>query len=668
MKKTVAEQRIKEIRTKIELHNHNYYVLSKSDISDFEYDIMMNDLIQLEKLFPELATSDSPTQKVGSDIVEGFQQVEHKYPMLSLGNTYNEQDLLDFDTRIKKNIDAGFKYICELKYDGASISLTYKLGKLVSAITRGDGVKGDDVTNNILKIKNIPHKLIGNTYPQEFEIRGEIFMPHSVFNRLNAERIEEGKMPFANPRNATSGTIKMYDARIVEERELDCFLYYLLSDKLPHNSHKQNMLEAKKWGLKISDDIKVCDSIDDVLSFINYWDAERKNLPFDIDGIVIKVDSIPLQEELGYTAKTPRWAISYKFKAEQVSTKLLSIDYQVGRTGAITPVANLEPVQLAGTVVKRASLHNADQIALFDIRVNDTVYVEKGGEIIPKIVGVNIDDRNENSEPTQFITECPECKTILIRTKGEASHYCPNEINCPPQIKGKIEHFISRKAMNIDGLGEETIDLLFQKGLLLNVADLYTLKAEDIIPLERMGEKSAQRILKSIEDSKQISFDRLLFGLGIRFVGSTVAKILAKNLKTIDAIANSSKEQLIAIDEIGDRIADSLLEYFSNERNIQIVDELKSFDLQFEIQEDLKDANTNKLTNLSFVITGTFAKHSRNELQEMIEKNGGKNVSSISSKTNFILAGENMGPSKLEKAEKLKITMINEDEFLEMIK
>ena len=756
MNKLVAKKRILDLQKQLEYHNHNYYVLSKSEISDFEYDIMMNDLIELEKQFPEFATTNSPTKNVGSDIVEGFKQIKHKYPMLSLGNTYNEEDLRDFDNRIRKNINTDFQYICELKYDGASISLTYKNGKLISALTRGDGVQGDDITNNILKVKTIPKELVTNEFPAEFEIRGEIFMPHKVFNRLNIERVENNKTPFANPRNATSGTIKMHDSRIVEKRELDCFLYYMLADSLPSNSHYKNMQEAKQWGLKISDDIKICENIDDVLLFINYWEKERQNLPFDIDGIVIKVDSISLQEELGYTAKSPRWAISYKFKAEQVSTKLISIDYQVGRTGVITPVANLKPVQLAGTVVKRASLHNADQIEMLDIRINDDVYVEKGGEIIPKIVGVKKETRDVDSQVTKFITNCPECNAKLIRKQGEASHYCPNELACPPQIKGKIEHFISRKAMNIDGLGEETIDLLFKESLLLNVSDLYDLKEEDISPLERMGEKSAQRILKSIEESKTKPFHKVLYGLGIRDVGEVTAKVLVKYIKDIDVFIKACDKSLFA--EIKNKFADfmpsnmyiskentcdlhqqffdaenfidiikifytlfsskrlqeeflksyyskteinikdkkeeirqiikehfpdaiflffrfpnidistisNIVLYFSEQKNIDIINKLSDSGVQMSAEE-IHNTNEQYLENESIVISGTFKHYSRDEYKQMITDFGGKNPSSISSKTTILLAGEKIGKSKLEKASALNIKMISETEFLNLV-
>ena len=663
MKKEEAKIRIKQLQEIISKHNESYYKDSNPTISDFEYDILMNDLIQLEKLFPEFKNDNSPTQKVGDDTKKEFKQVNHKYPMLSLGNTYSDEDLIDFDNRIKKLIESEFTYVCELKFDGTSISLTYKNGELTKAVTRGDGTKGDNVTENVYTIKSIPKKLKGN-FPKEFEIRGEIFIPHKVFNSLNTERTENGEQPFANPRNAASGSLKILDSKIVEKRNLDCYLYYLLSDNAIEKSHFKNLQNAESWGLKISEHTKTCNNITDVLDYIKHWDSERHNLPYDIDGIVIKVDDVNQQEELGYTAKSPRWAISYKFKAEQVETKLLSIDYQVGRTGAITPVANLEPVQLAGTIVKRASLHNADQIELLDIRVNDFVYLEKGGEIIPKVVGVNLTKRESNSEPVNYISVCPDCETELIRGESEAKHYCPNEENCPTQIKGKIEHFVSRKAMNI-GLAEATIEQLYDNKLINNIADLYTLNKEQLLQLERFAERSADNLVESIKESTEVPFARVLYSLGIRFVGETVAKVLAKSLKNIDNIKNASLEQLIEIDEIGDKIAKSIISYFNIESNNILINRLKDYGLELE-SEFIEEAN-DLLNKQTFVISGTFEKHSRNELKNLIEKYGGKNTSSISKKTDYFLAGENVGPSKLEKVEKFDIKKISEDNFIKMI-
>ncbi len=667
MNKTEALQRISELREQLHTHNHNYYVLSQPTINDFEFDMMMNDLIALENKYPEYADENSPSQRVGSDINLEFKQVLHEYPMLSLGNTYSEEDVRDFETRIQKLTEEKIQYVCELKYDGTSISLKYKNGKLVQALTRGDGVQGDDVTTNVKTIKAIPLSLQGNDYPDEFEIRGEIMMPFQVFENLNVEREKEGESPFANPRNAASGSLKMQNSSVVAKRQLDCYLYYLLGKQIPARHHFENLELAKSWGFKISDDSKLCNSIDEVLDYINYWDTKREDLPVPIDGIVIKVNSLDQQDELGYTAKSPRWAISYKFKAERVATRLQSVSYQVGRTGSITPVANLDAVQLAGTVVKRASLHNSDIIENLDLHLNDSVFVEKGGEIIPKIVGVDVDQREANAQKIEFVENCPECETQLIRIEGEANHYCPNSVFCPPQITGRIEHFIGRKAMNIDGLGEETIELLYQKNLVKNIADLYKLKKEDLLPLERMGEKSADRILSSIKESLQVPFEKVLFALGIRHVGQTVAKKLAKSLTSIQCLKEASLEELVEIDEIGDKIAKSIILFFEDEAQNNLVNELMAHGLQFELNEEELANQTNKLEGLSIVISGSFSLHSRDELKAMIEQNGGKNTSSISKKTDLFLAGEKVGPSKLEKVEKFGIKTISEVEFIELI-
>lgn len=667
MNQAEAKAQISELREQLHTYNHNYYVLSQPSISDYDFDLLLNELISLEKQFPEFIDPNSPTQRVGSDINLEFNQVEHKYPMLSLGNTYSEEEIRDFENRIKKLIDGDVEYVCEMKYDGTSISLTYQNGKLVQAITRGDGIKGDDVTANVKTIRSVPLQLSGKGYPEEFEIRGEILMPFAVFNSLNEEREEIGEAPFANPRNAASGTLKMQNSSVVAKRKLDCYLYYLLGKEIPSRNHYDNLLAAKNWGFKIPANTALCKNIDEVITFIKEWDEKRDSLPVPIDGIVIKVNSLDMQEELGFTAKSPRWAISYKYKAERVSTKLEKVTYQVGRTGSITPVANLEAVQLAGTTVKRASLHNADIIQNLDLHENDTVYVEKGGEIIPKIVGVELSERSAQAQAIKYIENCPECSTPLIRKEGEANHYCPNDMGCPPQIKGKIEHFISRRAMDLDGLGEETIDLLFQKELISNISDLYRLTKEDIIPLERMGDKSAERILTSIENSKQVPYERVLYALGIRYVGITVAKKLAKAIPSIDKLATSTLEELIQVDEIGVKIAESIVEYFSGEYHQNLIARLKEFGLQLkkEIVENENASNT--LEGLSIVISGSFSKYSRDELKEMIELHGGKNVGSISKKTSFLLAGEKVGPSKFEKVEKLGLRIKTENEFLEMI-
>lgn len=657
--------RITFLRKELAEHNYNYYVLDKPTISDFEFDILLKELADLELKNPHLFDKNSPTQRVGGAITEGFNSVKHKYRMLSLGNTYSEEDLQDFDTRLHKLTDQKFEYVCELKYDGVSISLTYENGELTQALTRGDGTQGDDVTANVRTIKSIPLKLKGD-YPNNFEIRGEIFLPIKGFNEMNKTRGEQGLEPYANPRNTASGTLKLLNTKEVAERPLDCYLYYLLGENLPHKNHYDNLQKAKEWGFKIPLEIEKYSSIKDVLKFINNWDSKRHNLPYEIDGIVIKVNNIDLQEEMGFTAKSPRWAISYKFKAEQVSTILEKITYQVGRTGAITPVANLKPVQLAGTTVKRASLHNADQIAKLDIREGDLVYVEKGGEIIPKVVGVELKDRDLFSQPTEYIAICPSCETKLIRKEGDAKHYCPNIEECPPQIRGKFEHFISRKAMNIDGLGGETIDLLITEGLIKDLSDLYSLNKEELLPLERMAEKSVDNLLKGIEDSKQIPFERVLFGLGIRYVGETVAKVLAKNFKTIDAILDANFETLVSVDEIGDKIANSILDFSSEKKNLILIDNLKNFGLQF-ISKIEDTTLSNNLEGMKIVVSGVFTNYSRAEYKKMIEEHGGKNVSSISKNTTFVLAGDKMGPSKKQKAEDLGIPLVNEEEFIEKI-
>ena len=657
------KSRIKLITDEINRHNYQYYVLSNPTISDFEFDKLLVELQELEKLYPQYKQADSPTQRVGSDISNNFRTVSHEFPMLSLGNTYSESELNDFHNRIIKEIETEPEYVCELKFDGASISVTYENGIFLRAVTRGDGTQGDDVTENIKTIKSIPLSVKGENMPDKFEIRGEILMPHAVFAELNEITVNNGESAFANPRNATSGSIKMIDSREVAKRKLDCFFYYMMGRSLPANSHWESLQHLSTWGFKTSEHSKLCNNINEVFEFVHFWDLERKKLPYDIDGIVIKVNSYKQQEMLGFTAKTPRWAISYKFKAEQVSTKVLSIDYQVGRTGAITPVANLEPVQLAGTVVKRASLHNADQIALLDIRVGDIVYVEKGGEIIPKIVGV--ESHKIDSTPTVFISNCPECGATLTRPEGEAKHFCPNSDHCPPQIKGKIEHFISRKAMNIESLGEETVAQFYDAGLIKNVADLYKLRKEDILPLDRMAEKSAENIIKSIENSKTVSFDRVLFALGIRYVGETGAKKLANAFKNMLNLANATKEQLISVEEIGDRIADSIIDYFSNNEHNQIIRDLMNAGLQFEIEEEEKLSD--KLMGMSIIVSGTFKNFSRDEIKDMIEKHGGKNVSSVSKNTDLFVAGVNIGPSKLEKATKLKVKIISEEEFMELL-
>ncbi len=666
MSNTDIAHEIEQLREELNLHNYRYYVLNSPVISDYEYDQMMDRLIKLESEHPEFFDPDSPTQRVGSDINVEFKQVKHKYPMLSLGNTYNEGEITDFYKRIAKALNEPFEIVCELKYDGASISLTYENGRLVRGVTRGDGTRGDDVTANIKTIKSIPLRIKGD-YPAEFEIRGEVYIPRDKFEEMNRERIEIGEEPFSNPRNTAAGSLKLQNSRQVAQRPLDCFLYYVLGEDLPSHKHVENLEKARSWGFKIPKEYKVCNSLDEIFGFIHHWDTARHDLPYDIDGIVLKVNDLNQQKRLGFTAKNPRWAISYKFKAEQGYTKLLSVSFQVGRTGAVTPVANLEPVQLAGTIVKRASLHNADFIQSLDLHLGDMVYVEKGGEIIPKIVEVDVEARKPDSEPVRFITHCPECGTELVRPEGEAAHYCPNSATCPPQVKGRIEHFISRKAMNIDGLGAETIDLLYNVNLIKDISDLYSLHPMQLTPLERLGDKSARNIIRSIEESKNVPFPRVLFALGIRYVGETVAKKLAMAFKSIDRLMSASKEELMEVDEIGERIADSVIDYFADEKNREIIEKLKKAGLKFELSEEEMQTASDALAGKSIVISGTFAKHSRDEIKKLIEMHGGKNVSSISSKTDYLVAGDKIGPAKLAKAEKLGIPIISEDDLLNLI-
>ena len=666
MNQAEAKERIEKLRTEIEEHNRRYYVLNQPVISDFEYDLLINELETLEKKFPEFIVEGSPTQHPGSDITKEFRQYEHKYPMLSLGNTYSYEELRDFDSRLSKSVSGPVEYVCELKFDGASISITYINGIMTTAVTRGDGTKGDDVSVNVRTIKSIPVKIYAGGIPREFIVRGEILMPRSVFNELNEERAKEGVNLFANPRNAASGTLKILDPSVVASRKLDCMFYFLLGEDLPHGTHYENLMEAAGWGFKVADSIRICKNIEDVIGFIGSWENRRDSLPYETDGVVIKVNSIDQQKELGFTAKSPRWAIAYKYKAEQAVTKLLSVSYQVGRTGTITPVANLEPVILAGTTVKRASLHNADQIFLLDLHFDDMVYVEKGGEIIPKIVGVDSSARKENSKVVKFIDICPECGTPLLKNEGEANHFCPNYLHCPPQIKGRIEHFISRRAMDIEGLGEETVDLLFSRGLIRNVADLYDLRLEQLIPLERMGEKSASNILNSIKGSVNIPYSRVLYALGIRHVGETVAKTLASRFKSLDELVAADEETLTGVREIGPKIASSIISYFRDPENIEIIRRLKSTGIKLS-SETYNAYTGNSLDGKVIVISGIFRMHTRDEYRDLIEKNGGKNSSSISGNTSFILAGDNMGPAKREKAEELGVQIINEAEFLKII-
>lgn len=661
------KEEIEALRAELNQHNYNYYVLSAPTISDREFDEKMKHLQDLEMAYPQYADPDSPTQRVGSDLSKEFQQVVHKYPMLSLGNTYSESDVRDFYERVARSLNEPFEIVAELKFDGTSISVTYEHGRLARAVTRGDGTKGDDVTANVKTIRSVPLRLLGDNYPDELEVRGEILLPWAEFDRLNAEREEQEEPLFANPRNAASGTIKQQNPAVVAARKLDAYFYYVLGENLPSDTHWGNLEQARRWGFKISKAMKLCHSMDEIIDFINYWDTERKNLPVATDGIVLKVNSLTQQRNLGFTAKNPRWAIAYKFQAEQAETRLNSVSFQVGRTGAITPVANLEPVLLAGTVVKRASLHNADIIKGLDLHIGDQVYVEKGGEIIPKIVGVNKEARSFMiGDEVRFVKRCPVCGTPLVRIKGEAAYYCPNDMGCPPQIKGRIEHFVTRRAMNIN-MGPETVEDLYEAGLVTNVADLYELKMADLMHLERWAEKSARNLMESLRNSKNVSFERVLYALGIRYVGETVARRLAKAFRSMERLEKATAEELLAVDDIGERIAESVIDYFSNERNREVVDRLKSHGLQMELPEEDTNGGNDKLKGLTIVISGTFAKHSRDEYKVMIERNGGKNSGSVSGKTDFILAGDNMGPAKLEKAAKLGVKIINEEEFLKMI-
>jgi DNA ligase (NAD+) len=658
---------IEDLRVALNNHNYNYYVLDNPTISDYDFDLKLKELQELENKYPEYFDQNSPTQRVGGMITKNFETVPHEYRMYSLDNSYSKEDLQDWQTRIQKVLgNVELSYTCELKYDGASISITYVNGKLQRAVTRGDGFQGDDVTNNIKTIRSIPLELKGD-FPAEFAVRGEIILPFAGFEKMNQELIEIGETPYSNPRNTASGSLKLQDSAEVAKRPLDCLLYFLIGSKLPFDSQFKGLNLARDWGFKVPKEAILAKDLSEVFEFIDYWDKHRHELPYETDGVVVKVDSLQYQDELGYTAKSPRWAMAYKFKSEQVSTILKSISYQVGRTGAITPVANLEAVQLAGTVVRRASLHNADQIAKLDIREGDTVFVEKGGEIIPKIISVDLSKRKLDSQPTTYIVSCPECHTALVRTEGEANHYCPNFYGCPPQIIGRIQHFISRKAMDIEGLGGETVALLYANGLVHNYADLYTLTVSQILPLERMAQKSAENLVKGVENSKSIPFERVLYALGIRYVGETVAKKLAKHYKNVDALAQASLLDLVLVDEIGERIAQSVVDFFANEENTSIISRLKEYGLAFEVIEKINLNATEKLSGNTFVVSGVFKKFSRDDLKKAIEDNGGKIGSSISAKTNYVVAGENMGPAKLEKASKLNITILSEEDFIKLL-
>jgi len=661
------QKTIQDLRDELNQHNYSYYVLDTPTISDFEFDQKLKQLQELENQYPEHFAEDSPTQRVGGTITKTFTTVVHDYRMYSLDNSYSKEDLLDWENRIQKVLgNVPLQYTCELKYDGASISITYEKGKLLRAVTRGDGIQGDDVTNNIKTIKSIPLKLKGS-YPDRFDIRGEIILPFEGFEKMNQELIEIGETPYSNPRNTASGSLKLQDSTEVAKRPLECLLYYIVGNNLGSKTQFEGLEAARNWGFKVPKEAKLVNSIEDVFDFINFWDKHRHTLPYETDGVVVKVNDFHLQEELGYTAKSPRWAMAYKFKAEQVSTLLESISYQVGRTGSITPVANLAPVQLAGTIVKRASLHNADQIAKLDIRIGDTVYVEKGGEIIPKIIGIDLSKRSYSSLAIKYISHCPECNTALIRSEGEANHYCPNYYGCPPQIIGRIQHFITRKAMDIEGLGGETVALLVQNNLVKDYADLYKVTIDDLLPLERMAQKSAENLVNGVAKSKEVPFERVLFALGIRYVGETVAKKLAKHYKSIDALKSASLGDLILVDEIGDKIAQSILDFFNNNENEIIIERLKQYGVQFELIEGINPDATTILAGKTFVVSGVFENFSRDELKKAIEDNGGKVGSSISTKTDFVLAGENMGPAKLEKANQLKVQIISENDFLALI-
>ncbi len=664
---TNIKEKITSLRDELREHNYKYYVLDQPSITDFEFDMKLKELQKLEEEHPEFYDPTSPTIRVGGAVTKNFETVAHEHRMYSLENSYSKEDLEDWEKRIQRILgDVEVEFTCELKYDGASISLTYEDGKLVRAVTRGDGFQGDDVTNNIKTIKSVPLQLKGD-YPPKFDIRGEIILTLEGFAKMNQERIEAGEDPYMNPRNTASGSLKLQDSALVAQRPLECLLYSIAGNNLKISSQFEVLEKARSWGFKVPTVAKLCKSMEEVMQFADYWDVHRHDMSFETDGVVVKVNSIQHQEELGYTAKSPRWAMAYKFKAEQATTVLNEITYQVGRTGAITPVANLEPVLLAGTTVKRASLHNADQIAKLDVRVGDTVFVEKGGEIIPKIIAVDFAKRPADSVPTQYITNCPECGTELIRKEGEAQHFCPNDSGCPPQITGRIQHFISRKAMDIEGMGSETVELLFKEGLISNYADLYELTKEQVMPLERMAEKSAENLVNGVAASKVIPFERVLFALGIRYVGETVAKKLAKAYKNIDVLMAARHEELIAVDEIGDRIAESVIKFFSEPTNLEIIDRLKSYGLQFSLSEEQLENQTDKLKGQTFVVSGVFETISRNDLKKLIEDNGGKVASSISSKTSFVVAGDNMGPSKKTKAESLGIPIISEQEFMEKL-
>lgn len=660
-------QQLKALRDELHRHNYQYYVLDRPEISDYEFDQKLKQLQNLEAQHPEWFDANSPTQRVGGQVTKNFPTIVHDYRMYSLSNSYSKDDLLEWEARLKKQVEQTLSFVCELKYDGASISLTYENGELLRAVTRGDGTQGDEVTANIKTIKNVPLKLRGNDVPQRFDIRGEIVLPHDGFAKLNADRVAQGEEPYANPRNTASGSLKLQDSAEVSKRPLQCLLYNLTGDQLPVATQFESLEKARQWGFDVPHEAQLVHSIDEVLDYINYWDEHRHDLPYETDGVVIKVNQLDQQEELGYTAKSPRWAMAYKFKAEQVSTQLHHITYQVGRTGAITPVANLEPVQLAGTTVKRASLHNADQIQKLDIREGDTVYVEKGGEIIPKIIGVDFTKRAKDSQPTQYISNCPECQTPLVRKEGEALHFCPNSQTCPPQVIGRIQHFISRKAMDIEGLGGETVALLVKAQLIENYADLYTLTKADVLPLERMAEKSAENLVKGIEQSKQVPFERVLFGLGIRYVGETVAKTLAKHFKSIEAIMNAEEAELVAVDEIGERIAASVVQFFKDEAHQTIIQRLQAYGLQLKLSDEQLEQQSDQLKGLKIVISGVFEQLSRKELKTLIEQHGAKNTSSISKSTDYLVAGENMGPSKLKKAETLGVKIISEQDFINML-
>lgn len=661
------KEKIEQLRKELHEHNYRYYVLDDPEISDYDFDMKLKELQDLEAEHPEYKDPNSPTMRVGGEVTKNFQTVVHDFPMYSLSNSYSKEDLEDWHTRIQKIIEEPVEFTCELKYDGASISLTYENGEFLRGVTRGDGTQGDEVTHNVKTIRSVPLKLKGDDYPDRFDIRGEIVLPYEGFAKLNAEKVEQGEEPYANPRNTASGSLKLQDSAEVAKRPLLCLLYNLTGENLGVETQMESLTKARDWGFNVPEEAQLAKSINEVFDYINYWDEHRRDLPYETDGVVVKVNSLQHQDELGYTAKSPRWAMAYKFKAEQVSTTLNEITYQVGRTGAITPVANLDPVQLAGTTVKRASLHNADQIEKLDVREGDVVFVEKGGEIIPKIIGVDFKQRDPDSQPTEYINACPECETPLERKEGEALHFCPNADGCPPQIIGRIQHFISRKAMDIDGLGGETVALLVRENLIEDYADLYTLKKEDILPLERMAEKSAENLIQGIEASKDVPFERVLFGLGIRYVGETVAKKLVKAYKSIDVLASASLENLTSVDEIGERIAQSVVDFFADDANKERIDRLRNYGLNLEISQEELENQSQKLADLTIVISGVFEKVSRKELQNLIENNGGKNTSSISKKTDYLVAGDNMGPSKRTKAENLGVKIITEDEFLEMI-